>query len=76
MYALPWLWLPLYSAGMWAALSLRLATSVSYMQPQSPTQRLRTPLLRLHASTLKLNANAPSPQQRRAAGKLLLLRRS
>lgn len=75
MYALPWLWLPLYSAGMWAALSLRLATSVSYMPPRSLTPQLRTPLLRLHASTLRLNERAPSPQQRREAAKLLLLKR-
>lgn len=75
MYASPWLWLPLYSAGIWAALSLKLATSASCMLPLWPTPKLRAPLLRRHVETLKLNASAPYRRPSREPGKLLLLKR-
>ena len=56
----PALWLSLWLAGAATATACRLPTTLA---PRA-LPRLRTPLLRLHASTLRLNPYAGLPRPR------------
>lgn len=63
MHTLPWLGLsaPFWWSAWWAGVATSTVTRSVELMPKPCSARYRTPLLRLHVSTLKLTPKSKQP---------------